>query len=347
MGKSINTISSETFRKTIRNKRPINEVALELTSTCNLRCIHCYLGHQTNVSSLKKRELSLKEIKRILDGLVDHGCMFLLFTGGEPFTRKDFFEIYEYAYKKDFVISLFTNATLINGKAVSFLKDHPPQYIEPTVYGMTEKTYEGITQVPGSYKRFWNGVNLLLDQSLPVGLKFILLQKNKHELFDFKNFCENKNLKYKSDPRISPRINLDKIPLNFSLTPEEAAELSFVYADKQEWGKRKRKDIYCGAGETNAFISSTGQLCSCILLREYDTGPHTDLRKTSLDDAWNKLKNRPMYPVEKKCRTCHSFKYCFQCPARAYLTRGSYKKVDEFSCGFAQTLDKCIPKKIP
>jgi molybdenum cofactor biosynthesis enzyme MoaA len=61
----------------------------------------------------KQRELSKEEHFLMLDELVEMGCFWLLYTGGEIFARKDFLEIYTYAKKKGFLITLFTNGTMM------------------------------------------------------------------------------------------------------------------------------------------------------------------------------------------------------------------------------------------
>ena len=64
----------------------------------------------------RRRELTKEEHFRVLDELAEMGCFWLLYTGGEIFARKDFLEIYTYAKQKGFLITLFTNGTIINGK---------------------------------------------------------------------------------------------------------------------------------------------------------------------------------------------------------------------------------------
>ena len=60
----------------------------------------------------RSRELRTEEHFRLLDELADAGGLWLLFTGGEIFARPDFLEIYLYAKRKGFLITLFTNGTL-------------------------------------------------------------------------------------------------------------------------------------------------------------------------------------------------------------------------------------------
>ena len=43
------------------------------------------------------RELMYQEHCRILDELAELGCLWICFTGGEIFARRDFLDIYTYA----------------------------------------------------------------------------------------------------------------------------------------------------------------------------------------------------------------------------------------------------------
>ena len=61
------------------------------TRTCNLKCRHCYM----NSDSRKYRdELTTDEAKRFIDDLADFKVPVLLFSGGEPLIRQDFFEMF-------------------------------------------------------------------------------------------------------------------------------------------------------------------------------------------------------------------------------------------------------------
>ena len=61
----------------------------------------------------KRREMTKEEHFRVLDELVEMGCFWILYTAGEIFARKDFLEIYTYAKKKGFLITLFINGTIM------------------------------------------------------------------------------------------------------------------------------------------------------------------------------------------------------------------------------------------
>jgi radical SAM protein with 4Fe4S-binding SPASM domain len=336
-------LEKTTLYDEMKKKRWLHSCDFEITSTCNLRCVHCYLGHLTDTSSQSKKELSTEEIKKIIVDLADHGCLFLLITGGEPLTRKDFKEIYEFAIKKNFVLTLFTNGTLLTSDLISFFKNQPPDQIELTVYGMTEKTYESITQIPGSYNRFWNGLNMLVESDLPLALKTVILTLNEHEIFSFKKYCDERNIKCRFTPTINSRFDLNNNPANYQLPAERAADLIYnLIDDKKSLVKNSfQKNKYCSAGVLNCYINSVGEISACTLLSA-DKKRVLNLREMPLDYAWNNLSTRPPWPHHEKCTNCKAFKMCFQCAAESYLESGKEENISEFRCRFTIEIYKKI-----
>src|SRR5579864_4921077 len=162
------------------------QVSIEVTRRCPLECLHCYNNLPMGDLDARRRELSKEEHFRLLDELVEMGCFWLLYTGGEIFARKDFLEIYTYAKKKGFIITLFTNGTLITEKVADYLTNWPPFAIEITLYGNTRETYEKLTGIPGSYERCIRGINLLVERRLPLKLKTVPTTINRHEVFAMK-----------------------------------------------------------------------------------------------------------------------------------------------------------------
>ena len=149
---------------------------VELTYGCNLRCVHCY-----NPTHEAKNELPTEKVFQILDQLAAQGVLWVGFTGGELFTRRDVMEIFQYAKQKGFVISILTNATLITPERADNIKALEPYLVDVSIYGATAETYERVTRVPGSFKKFVTGIDLLLERKAPILLKIILMSLNVHE----------------------------------------------------------------------------------------------------------------------------------------------------------------------
>src|SRR3954466_7901893 len=92
-------------------------VHMDLTYRCNERCVHCYLNHDD------RGEMALSEIKNVLRQLAAAGTFFLVISGGEPFVRKDIFEILQYARDLTFSVKLKTNGILIGEREAEHLCD--------------------------------------------------------------------------------------------------------------------------------------------------------------------------------------------------------------------------------
>ena len=184
------------------------QVSIEVTRRCPLECLHCYNNLPMDDMDAKRRELSKEEHFRVLDQLVEMGCFWILYTGGEIFARKDFLEIYTYAKQKGFLVTLFTNGTIMTEEIADYLAEWPPFAIEITLYGRTRETYEALTAIPGSYDRCLRGIKLLKERKLPLKLKTVATSVNKHEVLAMRHFAE-KNWAWNS--RWTPRSTRESI----------------------------------------------------------------------------------------------------------------------------------------
>src|SRR5215813_2829391 len=259
----------------VGQKRIPVEVSLEVTRRCPLECQHCYNNLEMGDLAARNRELTKEEYAKILDELAEMGTMWLLFTGGEIFARKDFLEIYTYAKQKGFLITLFTNGILINEKVAEYLREYPPFAIEITLYGRTKETYEALTQLPGSYERCMRGIRLLLDRGLPLKLKTVATSINKHEVAAMKQFAEKElGVEFKFDSSLNPRIDCSQAPLAVRLSPEDVVALD-LYLPKSalEYRKLAERDLssapplassetvyFCGGGMQSFAIDPYGRM---------------------------------------------------------------------------------------
>ena len=239
----MNSVSYGEFSLSLHNhfaeKRTPLEVSLEVTRRCPLECQHCYNNLPMGDLTARNRELTKEEYAAILSELADMGVLWLLFTGGEIFARKDFLEIYTCAKQKGFLITLFTNGTVINERTADYLRDFPPFGIEITLYGRTQETYETLTGIPGSYQRCLRGIKLLMERGLPLKLKTVGTSINRHEVIGMKEFAEQDlGVEFKFDSLINPRIDCSQAPLGVRLSPEEVVTLDLHWPNIASEHKR-------------------------------------------------------------------------------------------------------------
>src|ERR1700686_5560153 len=91
---------SRSIHQQYAGRRAPLEFSIEITRRCPLECLHCYNNLPMGDLQARRRELSTEEHFKLLDELAQLGCLWLPYTGGEIFARKDFLEIYTDAKKK-------------------------------------------------------------------------------------------------------------------------------------------------------------------------------------------------------------------------------------------------------
>lgn len=318
---------------------------LECTFRCNLNCVHCYVPKGKDNQELSKKELTYQQICRILDQVVDEGCLWFLLTGGEPFIRDDVLEIYEYAKRKGLIVTLFTNGTLINRRIVDFFCDMPPFLIEISMYGATKETYEYVTGIKGSFEMYRRGIDLLLEHNIPLQLKALVLKSNKHELWDMKAQAKSYNVEFRFDGVINPRLDGSLNPCDERISPEEMVELDTLdQARFEEWqrfakeyqGLSKTDYFYhCGAGINCFHITPYGQLCLCLLARY----PQYNLLEGTFKQGWREFLQKARFqkaPPDYRCGECEMLSLCGYCPGWYQLEKMQTKKLGQYMCRIAQ-----------
>ena len=91
--------------------KPPNAMLLSPTMRCNLNCFGCYSGSYSTVE-----ELSFEVMDRLIRECKEMGIFLIIITGGEPFLRKDLFDLFE--KHPDVIYQVYTNGSLINEKMV-------------------------------------------------------------------------------------------------------------------------------------------------------------------------------------------------------------------------------------
>ncbi len=340
---------SQTFhQRTIARQLPLNGT-IEVTRRCPLTCVHCYNNLPMADREAASTELTYDEHCRILDELADAGCLWLLFTGGEIFARRDFLDIYTYAKRKGFLITLFTNGTLITPRIADYLAAWRPFAIEITLYGRTKDTYERLTGIPGSYEKCLRGIQLLLDRELPLALKTVAVTINVHELHDMQAFADELGVAFKFDGMMNPRIDCSQSPLAVRLAPEDCVALDLEDERRvAEWKliaqeyqgpanpAEKADELYhCGGGVTSFAIDPQGGLSICVL-------SHVDkfsLRSGSVREGWEgvlrQVRARKI-TAPSKCTSCElKSSLCGMCPANGELENRDAEKPVDFLCRVA------------
>lgn len=246
----------------------------EVTCRCNLHCVMCYTDCFNGPEAIRQ-ELSAAEILRIMDELAEAGTLELCLTGGEPLTRPDFFQLYEHAIRCGFLVTVFSNGTLITEAHADRFAKLPPHCIEISLHGMTRGTFERITLGQGSYDRCLQAIRFLLNRQLPLVLKSTAMTLNQQEILGIKRFVESLGgVRYKLGEDMRPELDGGAGPFQYALPEQELAELN--QRDPDLWRDACRRDSQepppCRSGMQRFHIDAYGQLqlCSGNRRQSYD-----------------------------------------------------------------------------
>ncbi|EGO65110.1 putative heme d1 biosynthesis radical SAM protein NirJ1 [Acetonema longum] len=160
------------------------------TRTCNLKCAHCYMESDARKY---QGELTTEEARRFIDDLADFKVPVLLFSGGEPLIRPDFFELAGYAASKGIRPTLSTNGTLITGETARRIKDIGIGYVGISLDGLREVN-DKFRGKEGAFQAAMEGIQNCVAAKQRVGLRFTINSHNFAELDKIFDFIEEENI---------------------------------------------------------------------------------------------------------------------------------------------------------
>ena len=341
---TISTKTSEQFENwlkgRIRTSRTPLFASFETTWRCNFRCGHCYLQG----SRPRGPELDEAGALQVLDALAEEGCLSLLLTGGEPLTRPDIAVIVRHAVRRGFLVTLFTNGSLIDKRLADSLARFPPRHVEISLYGADEDTYRIVTGTAGSFHRVLAGLDLLLERGLEVKLKAVLLGELIDHVEMMQRLAAERGIELILDSRVDPALTQDRVPTRHRSDPERAMRLELSDATRrsrlraydEQCLSRGSVQVWegCGAGHWALHMDPTGRIMPCVMLRT----PAIDVFARGLHRAWLDLGSarRPAFEPQAVCYRCEVQHLCGFCPAISELEQSPGQQQVEYYCQLAR-----------
>ncbi len=156
--------------------KPIPVVVWNITSKCNLKCIHCYANAGGKID-----ELNLDQAIGLIDDLASIKIPVLLISGGEPLMRKDAFEIISYAKSRGLNVALSSNGTLITEKIAEMLREINLDYVGVSLDGFGE-TNDKFRGVKGAFEKAVEGLLNARDACLLTGIRYTITKYNAKDI---------------------------------------------------------------------------------------------------------------------------------------------------------------------
>jgi radical SAM protein with 4Fe4S-binding SPASM domain len=316
-----------------------------LTRRCNLNCLHCYSGGSNNSDGV----LSKIELERLLEELADWGSPFVIFSGGEPFLRRDIFELGSYALDLSLPVIISSNGTLITKEKAREAAKAGFSYVGVSLDGLA-KSNDAFRRGKGAFKMALRGMRNLKAAGIKTGLRFTMTRLNWKELpgimallvrEGFARLCvyhleyggRGKELqRYGHD--LSQKERRKAIDMLFDKTIEvnsqghklevltvgNYADAAYLYLEVGKNDPEKARTVYehflrnggDGSGEKLAYIDERGFVYPSQFLRIM-VGT---VRETPLREIWEgdnfllrKLRNRENY-LQGRCAWCSFLAIC-------------------------------------
>lgn len=129
-------------------------IDLKIGFSCNNNCIHCVISDK-----IKEKDLSLEQIKELVDGYIkQYGEIQLTLTGGEVTIRKDFIQLMEYVKEKKSegkitFADMQTNARMLSHDDLALTAAETINFFLVAIHSSIPEVHDTITGAKGSFEQ--------------------------------------------------------------------------------------------------------------------------------------------------------------------------------------------------
>lgn len=322
-----------------KNSIPI-EMSIDLTHHCNFRCQHCYIPDFSAPDLL-----STEKMCSLLEELAEMGTLFLTFTGGEMFLRKDWYQIACHARDLGFRLRLFSNgSTITETIADQILSLHAA--CEVSLYSMDEEIFERITQHKGSFKKTIRGIERVRERDIELLLKIPLMVFNASGFEKVFEYGKRIGADVRADPRIVAKKDGDLVTLGLNANTEDLLPYyrsghTPCSVNDGAFNDPRFDGPLCAAGNRYANISSAGEVRACNSMPVVAG----NVREQSFREIWETSDwLKQVRSIRRKdldtCNTCPKISYCGRCHAQALVEDGNMMGPSSSACSHAETVER-------
>lgn len=347
--------------------RTPRNVALEITSRCNLRCRYCYFF---NNPAVEYRDLPTDEWLKFFDELGALGVMNLTLAGGEPFIREDLPELIEGIVRNRMRFSFLSNGTLITDNIAALIaRTGRCEYVQVSVDGSCAETHDSC-RGKGSFEGAVRGIKTLRRHGIGTAVRVTIHRNNVHDLENIAHFLlEELGLpdfstnsagymgtccKNAGDLLLNIEERKEAMATLLRLSNHYAGRISATagpLADSRMWtrmeeAREQGKPAFsngghltgCGCPRNKITVRADGVIVPCNMLAHIELGR---INQESLGTVWrdspvlNQLRNRHTIPLTRFefCAGCAHLPYCTgNCPGLAYTLTGQIDHPSPDAC---------------
>lgn len=323
----------------------------ELTARCNFSCPMCYVHLKQNDIRAAGKELTAGQWIGLAREAKERGMVFALLTGGEPFLRKDFFEIYNAMKEMGLLISINTNGSLLEGEIRRQLLENPPFRVNISLYGGCDETYRNMCS-QDAFGRVVENIRALKEAGVDVRLNLSITPYNRGDLEKIDRIARELGVHVKASSYMYPpiRINGEQFGCGNRLSAPDAArcrvEWDLLRFSPEELQARARnlreladelhecsvdpdEGVRCRAGHSSFWMAWDGTMMPCGMIPVPSAKP----LEVGFGEAWDQIRTAvKAIRMPSECSGCPKREACGVCAAVCITETGSFREVPRYMC---------------
>lgn len=319
------------IREFLKNQHILQNVQIQITEKCNLKCRHCYVNNR-NIETIVSC-MSADVLDKIIKECVQLGVFVITLTGGEPFMHPDLWNIIEKIKEYGILVNVQTNGTLINERNIIKIKENI-NCLYLTNYGYDSDSYSRTVNVYNKYSIYKQAVYLLKKNNISYKENYTMtcFNSNRPDLIVHKYNSVETHITYSRDDPYSKEYQ----------PGEDNLKTYFLYFDNKAPIRRDDNFRTCGIAQSSLSINCNGDVMPCPAFT-YILG---NINYTSLIDIWkgNEIRKVRDFSLYKNFTQCHSCNYeeynKYICVAYNYNETGCYDKCSETTCNICRILSE-------
>lgn len=158
----------------------LSYIWLELTSRCNLECVHCYAD--SSPDRPLSEGMTRDDWREALHDAAALGCRAVQFIGGEPTVHPDLPELIEHARGAGYDdVSVYTNGTHLTPRLKAVFAANRVG-LAFSIYGSSADVHDQVTKRRGSFARTKSAIEWAVASRLPVRAGIVDVGTNSHDV---------------------------------------------------------------------------------------------------------------------------------------------------------------------
>ncbi|MBN1780913.1 PqqD family peptide modification chaperone [bacterium] len=165
---------------------PPRTIFWEITSLCNLKCLHCVVSAGKRNSD----ELSVDRCFELIREMAGFGVQNIAFSGGEPLMHPEFKNLAEAVAASGMSIQVATNGTLVTREIAQWLRDLRAD-VQVSLDGSTSLIHDKMRPGNRAFEKAVRGIRHLLGAGHVLTVGSVVSKNNRHDIKNIITLCEN------------------------------------------------------------------------------------------------------------------------------------------------------------